>query len=116
MNAVQKKDQPSKKGEAKQKQPRGGGADFEVRHYVHQVLSEELDEKVKFMLSELVRFQERAKEKDPLKFAKLKRYCVGMREARRSITRGKAKCLIMAPNLEASTAEGGLDDCVDDLI
>jgi len=113
MNAV--KEKPAKSArEPKPKQPHG--ADFEVRHYVHQVLSEELDEKVKLMLSELVRFQERAKERDPLKFAKLKRYCVGMREARRSITRGKVKCLIMAPNLEASTAEGGLDDCVDDLI
>lgn len=109
------KDQPRKSQEEQPKaQPRG--ADIEIRHYVHQVLSDELDEKVKTMLGELVRFQERAKERDPLKFAKQKRFCVGMREARRAVARNKCKCLILAPNLEVSTAEGGLDETVEDLI
>lgn len=89
--------------------------DLEVRHYVHQELSSELDEKVKYVLSELVRFQERAKE-NQMKYAKLKRFCVGLREAKRAITRNKCKGLIVAPNLETSTAEGGLDDTVEDLI
>ncbi|CAE7836128.1 Secisbp2l [Symbiodinium necroappetens] len=91
-------------------------ADLEVRHYVHQELSDDLDEKVKFVLSELVRFQDRAKEQNPMKYAKLKRYCVGLREARRAITRSKCKGLIVAPNLETSSAEGGLDDTVEDVI
>ena len=91
-------------------------ANLEVRHYVHQELSDELDEKVKFVLSELVRFQERAKEQNAMKYAKLKRFCVGLREAKRAMTRNKCKGLIVAPNLEISTAEGGLDDTVEDVI
>lgn len=104
-----------KKKEKSEKTP-AKGANIEVRHYVHQVLSDDLDEKVKLMLGELARFQERAKEKDPMKFAKLKRLCYGLREAGRSVTRGKAKCLIIAPNLEESSLEGGLDDTVEELI
>lgn len=93
-----------------------GGADLEIRRYVHQVLSDELDEKVKTMLGELVRFQERAKERDPLKYQKLKRFCVGLREASRAISRGKAKCILLAPNIEACSLEGGLDDHVEELV
>eukprot|EP00416_Gambierdiscus_australes_P016919 CAMPEP_0171061596 /NCGR_PEP_ID=MMETSP0766_2-20121228/4539_1 /TAXON_ID=439317 /ORGANISM="Gambierdiscus australes, Strain CAWD 149" /LENGTH=374 /DNA_ID=CAMNT_0011517299 /DNA_START=143 /DNA_END=1267 /DNA_ORIENTATION=- len=109
-------EQTRKEHEQRPRQQPSRGADLEVRHYVHQVLSDELDEKVKLMLNELARFQERAKERDPLKYAKLKRFCVGMREAKRSVARNKAKCLILAPNLEVSTAEGGLDETVEDLI
>eukprot|EP00746_Dinoflagellata_sp_MGD_P003938 gnl/MRDRNA2_/MRDRNA2_107621_c0_seq1.p1 gnl/MRDRNA2_/MRDRNA2_107621_c0~~gnl/MRDRNA2_/MRDRNA2_107621_c0_seq1.p1 ORF type:complete len:500 (+),score=189.35 gnl/MRDRNA2_/MRDRNA2_107621_c0_seq1:121-1620(+) len=91
-------------------------ANIEVRHYVHQNLSEDLDTKVKEMLGELVRFQERAREKDPLKFAKLKRFCIGLREVTRAVQRGKARCLVCAPNLEVCETEGGLDDTVEDLV
>eukprot|EP00930_Biecheleria_cincta_P002869 TRINITY_DN103849_c0_g1_i1.p1 TRINITY_DN103849_c0_g1~~TRINITY_DN103849_c0_g1_i1.p1 ORF type:complete len:542 (+),score=176.53 TRINITY_DN103849_c0_g1_i1:56-1681(+) len=102
--------------DAKTKQPPPPRADLEVRHYVHQELSDELDERVKFILSELVRFQDRAKEQNAMKYAKLKRYCVGLREARRAIARNKCKGLIVAPNLEVSNLEGGLDDTVEDVI
>ena len=106
---IQEKSQPTK-------QAAKPAANLEVRHYVHQELSDDLDEKVKFVLSELVRFQERAKEQNAMKYAKLKRFCVGLREAKRAITRNKCKGLIVAPNLEVSTAEGGLDDTVEDVI
>ncbi|CAL1157226.1 unnamed protein product [Cladocopium goreaui] len=96
--------------------PKAATADLEVRHYVHQELSDELDEKVKFVLGELVRFQERAKEQNAMKYAKLKRFCVGLREAKRAINRKKCKGLVVAPNLEVSTLEGGLDDTVEELI
>lgn len=109
LRTVQEKSQKPKETVAKP-------ANLEVRHYVHQELSDDLDEKVKFVLSELVRFQDRAKEQNPMKYAKLKRYCVGLREARRAITRSKCKGLIVAPNLETSSAEGGLDDTVEDVI
>ena len=109
LRTVQEKSQKPKEAVAKP-------ANLEVRHYVHQELSDDLDEKVKFVLSELVRFQDRAKEQNPMKYAKLKRYCVGLREARRAITRSKCKGLIVAPNLETSSAEGGLDDTVEDVI
>eukprot|EP00403_Amphidinium_massartii_P004804 CAMPEP_0178381052 /NCGR_PEP_ID=MMETSP0689_2-20121128/5783_1 /TAXON_ID=160604 /ORGANISM="Amphidinium massartii, Strain CS-259" /LENGTH=520 /DNA_ID=CAMNT_0020001221 /DNA_START=19 /DNA_END=1577 /DNA_ORIENTATION=+ len=100
----------------KEKKQAAGADNIEVRHYVHQVLSNELDEKVKAMLQQLSQYQERAKEKDPLKYQKLKRLCFGMREAQRAIGRGKAKCLILAPNLEECPLEGGLDDTVELLI
>uniref|UniRef100_A0A7S1F5S1 Ribosomal protein eL8/eL30/eS12/Gadd45 domain-containing protein n=1 Tax=Noctiluca scintillans TaxID=2966 RepID=A0A7S1F5S1_NOCSC len=100
---------------SRKQKPKERGANIEVRAYVHQVLSDELDEKVKTILTDMVRFQERARE-NPLKFAKLKRYCVGIREATRAVYRGKAKGLFCAPNLELSSAEGGLDTCIEGLI
>lgn len=93
--------------------------ELEVRHYVHQLLSDDMDEKVKFVLAELARFQDRAKETNPDRYAKGgfgKRLCVGMREARRAVTNGKAKAIICAPNLEVCSSEGGLDDCFEELI
>jgi len=107
---------PETAKQTKKPQVQTRAVDFEVRHYVRQVLSEELDEKLKLMLGELVRFQERAKERDPLKYAKQKRFCVGMREAQRAVARGKAKCLILAPNMESCSAKGGLDDTVENLM
>mmetsp|Transcript_18098 Transcript_18098/g.41963 ORF Transcript_18098/g.41963 Transcript_18098/m.41963 type:complete len:518 (+) Transcript_18098:108-1661(+) len=105
-----------KESAGKEKKVTNKADNIEVRHYVHQVLSSELDEKVKGMLGQLAQYQERAREKDPLKFSKLKRLCYGMREAERAIGRGKAKCLILAPNLEECSVEGGLDDVVETLI
>lgn len=102
--------------QCEEKQKPSRNTHIEVRHYVHQVLSEKLDDLVKSMLGELVRFQERAKAVDPQKYQKLKRICIGMREAQRALERNKAKCVICAPNLEASTAEGGLDETVEQLI
>jgi len=115
LRAVQegKKRQPEKKDKQKQGQK---GSDLEVRHYVHQVLNDDLDEKVKLLLGELGRYQDRTKERDPLKYQKQKRFCVGMREAQRTVARGKAKGIVCAPNLEECSAEGGLDDTVEDLI
>eukprot|EP00928_Gymnodinium_smaydae_P089372 TRINITY_DN73347_c0_g1_i1.p1 TRINITY_DN73347_c0_g1~~TRINITY_DN73347_c0_g1_i1.p1 ORF type:complete len:584 (-),score=134.37 TRINITY_DN73347_c0_g1_i1:81-1832(-) len=110
--------QGAEKGSNKKKQEKTASTapELVVRHYVHQVLSDDMDEKVKFVLSKLVQFQDRAKEKDPAKFAKNKRYCVGMREGSRAIAKGKARCLILAPNLEVCTGEGGLDDQIDNLV
>jgi len=113
--AAQTKDEKSKGSQVKKEKKPPQTTNLEVRHYVRQVLSDELDEKVKAMLGDLARFQERAR-LDPLKFAKLKRFCVGMSEATRSVKRGKAKCLIVAPNLDRSEADGGLDDTVENLI
>jgi len=113
--AAQTKDEKSKSVQAKKEKKPHQATNLEVRHYVRQVLSDELDEKVKAMLADLARFQERAR-LDPAKFAKLKRFCIGMAETARSVKRGKAKCLIMAPNLDRSEADGGLDDTVEELM
>eukprot|EP00929_Paragymnodinium_shiwhaense_P061055 TRINITY_DN30488_c0_g1_i1.p1 TRINITY_DN30488_c0_g1~~TRINITY_DN30488_c0_g1_i1.p1 ORF type:complete len:672 (+),score=221.77 TRINITY_DN30488_c0_g1_i1:58-2073(+) len=112
--AAEGKSKKGKKGKGGEQQP-PRGAEFEVRPYVHQLLSDDLDEKVKLVLGELVRFQDRAKEK-MMTYAKNKRFCVGMREAKRAVVRAKAKGIILAPNLEVCTAEGGLDDTLEDLI
>lgn len=109
-------EKPKPEPQLKKEKPPPKLQSIEVRHYVHQNLSADLDAKVKEMLGELVRFQERAREKDPLKFAKLKRFCIGLREVARAVQRGKAKCLVVAPNLEVCETEGGLDDTVEDLV
>jgi ribosomal protein L7Ae-like RNA K-turn-binding protein len=49
--------------------------------------------------------------------AALKRYYVcGLREVCKAIKAGKAVAVLLAPNIEQNTAEGGLNDSVQDII
>lgn len=89
---------------------------LQIRDYVRQMLSEDLDTQVKKMIEELARIQLRLKEKEPYKFKKHKRYVVGIREVDRALKRSKLKMIVIAPNIEKCTSENGLDDLVEDLV
>lgn len=43
-------------------------------------------------------------------------YVCGLREVRKAVRGGKARAVLLAPNIEAMEAEGGLNDSVDEII
>ncbi|XP_059689573.1 selenocysteine insertion sequence-binding protein 2 [Gavia stellata] len=86
------------------------------RDYCSQVLSKEVDSCVTDLLKELVRFQDRLYQKDPVK-AKIKRRLVmGLREVLKHLKLKKLKCVIISPNCEKIQSKGGLDDTLHNII
>lgn len=84
--------------------------------YCSQVLSKEVDSCVTDLLKELVRFQDRLYQKDPVK-AKIKRRLVmGLREVLKHLKLKKLKCVIISPNCEKIQSKGGLDETVHNII
>ncbi|XP_009993995.1 PREDICTED: selenocysteine insertion sequence-binding protein 2 [Chaetura pelagica] len=86
------------------------------REYCSQVLSKEVDSCVTDLLKELVRFQDRLYQKDPVK-AKIKRRLVmGLREVLKHLKLKKLKCVIISPNCEKIQSKGGLDETLHNII
>ncbi|NXF43638.1 SEBP2 protein, partial [Oceanites oceanicus] len=86
------------------------------RDYCSQILSKEVDSCVTDLLKELVRFQDRLYQKDPVK-AKIKRRLVmGLREVLKHLKLKKLKCVIISPNCEKIQSKGGLDDTLHNII
>ncbi|NXQ26146.1 SEBP2 protein, partial [Alaudala cheleensis] len=86
------------------------------RDYCSQVLSKEVDSCVTDLLKELVRFQDRLYQKDPVK-AKIKRRLVmGLREVLKHLKLKKLKCVIISPNCEKIQSKGGLDETLHTII
>ncbi|XP_065519509.1 selenocysteine insertion sequence-binding protein 2 isoform X3 [Lathamus discolor] len=86
------------------------------RDYCSQVLSKEVDNCVTDLLKELVRFQDRLYQKDPVK-AKIKRRLVmGLREVLKHLKLKKLKCVIISPNCEKIQSKGGLDETLHNII
>ncbi|XP_039615396.1 selenocysteine insertion sequence-binding protein 2-like isoform X2 [Polypterus senegalus] len=86
------------------------------REYCSQVLSKDVDECVINLLKELVRFQDRLYQKDPMK-AKIKRRLVmGLREVLKHLKLKKVKCVIISPNCEKIQSKGGLDEALQTII
>ncbi|CAJ0935683.1 unnamed protein product, partial [Ranitomeya imitator] len=70
------------------------------REYCNQVLSKEIDECVTVLLQELVSFQERVYQKDPVKAKSKRRLVMGLREVTKHMKLNKIKCVIISPNCE----------------
>ncbi|XP_028660688.2 selenocysteine insertion sequence-binding protein 2-like isoform X8 [Erpetoichthys calabaricus] len=86
------------------------------REYCSQVLNKDVDECVISLLKELVRFQDRLYQKDPMK-AKIKRRLVmGLREVLKHLKLKKVKCVIISPNCEKIQSKGGLDEALQTII
>ncbi|XP_035750906.1 selenocysteine insertion sequence-binding protein 2 isoform X2 [Egretta garzetta] len=86
------------------------------RDYCNQILSKEVDSCVTDLLKELVRFQDRLYQKDPVK-AKIKRRLVmGLREVLKHLKLKKLKCVIISPNCEKIQSKGGLDETLHNII
>nr|XP_033776683.1 selenocysteine insertion sequence-binding protein 2-like isoform X2 [Geotrypetes seraphini] len=86
------------------------------REYCNQVLSKEIDECATLLLQELVSFQERVYQKDPMK-AKIKRRLVmGLREVTKHMKLNKIKCVVISPNCEKIQSKGGLDEALYNVI
>ena len=62
--------------------------------------SADLDEAVKALLADLIRFQDNQHAKDPVKAKARRRYVIGLREVKKFLKVKKVQLLIMAPDLE----------------
>lgn len=90
--------------------PEGMGHSRKYREYCRQLLDDGLDEMVTTLLQELKRFQDRAKQTDPIKAKTKKRFVMGLREVTKLTKLGKMQVIVVAPDLQKSQAEGGIDD------
>jgi len=86
------------------------------RPYCNQTLSPDLDTLIGNLMADLTRFQDNQHAKDPVKAKARRRYAVGLREALKFVKVHKVSSLLLAPDLEAVEARGGLDDTVGALI
>ncbi|KAM4675604.1 selenocysteine insertion sequence-binding protein 2-like [Discoglossus pictus] len=86
------------------------------REYCNQVLSKEIDECVTLLLQELVSFQERVYQKDPMKAKSKRRLVMGLREVTKHMKLNKIKCVIISPNCEKIQSKGGLDEALYNVI
>lgn len=86
------------------------------REYCNQVLSKEVDSCVTDLLKELVRFQDRLFQKDPVKAKVKRRLVMGLREVLKHLKLKKLKCVIISPNCEKVQSKGGLDETLQTII
>uniref|UniRef100_A0A3P8T1C5 SECIS binding protein 2 n=1 Tax=Amphiprion percula TaxID=161767 RepID=A0A3P8T1C5_AMPPE len=86
------------------------------RDYCSQMLSKDVDECVTSLLKELVRFQDRLYQKDPMKARMKRRIVMGLREVLKHLKLRKVKCVIISPNCERIQSKGGLDEALHTII
>ncbi|XP_041756628.1 selenocysteine insertion sequence-binding protein 2 isoform X2 [Coregonus clupeaformis] len=86
------------------------------RDYCSQVLSKDVDEYVTNLLKELVRFQDRLYQKDPMKARMKRRLVMGLREVLKHLKLRKVKCVVISPNCERIQSKGGLDEALHTII
>ncbi|XP_036382520.1 selenocysteine insertion sequence-binding protein 2-like isoform X2 [Megalops cyprinoides] len=86
------------------------------RDYCSQMLSKDVDECVTTLLKELVRFQDRLYQKDPMKARMKRRLVMGLREVLKHLKLRKVKCVIISPNCERIQSKGGLDEALHTII
>uniref|UniRef100_A0AAY4BX63 Ribosomal protein eL8/eL30/eS12/Gadd45 domain-containing protein n=1 Tax=Denticeps clupeoides TaxID=299321 RepID=A0AAY4BX63_9TELE len=86
------------------------------RDYCSQILSKDVDECVSTLLKELVRFQDRLYQKDPMKARMKRRLVIGLREVLKHLKLRKVKCVIITPNCERIQSKGGLDEVLHTII
>ncbi|XP_040010729.1 selenocysteine insertion sequence-binding protein 2-like isoform X2 [Xiphias gladius] len=86
------------------------------RDYCSQMLSRDVDECVTALLKELVRFQDRLYQKDPMKARMKRRIVMGLREVLKHLKLRKVKCVVISPNCERIQSKGGLDEAVHTII
>ncbi|EDV25264.1 uncharacterized protein TRIADDRAFT_24181, partial [Trichoplax adhaerens] len=84
--------------------------------YCDHVLSKEINNYIWDLLRELVRFQDRQYQKDPIKAKIRRRYVLGLREIQKYLRLKKLKCVVISPNLEKITYEGGIDHTLQRII
>ena len=75
--------------------------------YANQVITAELNDATQTCVAELKRFQDRLYFKDPIKAKMRRRLVFGLREVTKGVQLEKAKCVIVAPNIEETDQAGG---------
>lgn len=74
--------------------------------YCSQMLSKDVDQCVTALLKELVRFQDRLYQKDPMKARMKRRIVMGLREVLKHLKLRKVKCVVISPNCERIQSKG----------
>uniref|UniRef100_A0A8B9FYW3 SECIS binding protein 2 like n=2 Tax=Amazona TaxID=12929 RepID=A0A8B9FYW3_9PSIT len=83
---------------------------------INSRLVKEIDECVTLLLQELVSFQERIYQKDPMRAKARRRLVMGLREVTKHMKLNKIKCVIISPNCEKIQSKGGLDEALYNVI
>lgn len=65
-----------------------------------------MDECVTALMKELVRFQDRLYQKDPMKARMKRRIVMGLREVLKHLKLRKIKCVVISPNCESIKSKG----------
>lgn len=86
------------------------------RQYCDHYITPEICASIESTLNDLFRFQKRAFDKNEVKGRSRKRYVVGFKEVKKNLDSNKLKLLIIAPDLEPSPGDGGIDEMVQSLI
>lgn len=73
------------------------------------MLRKDVDECVSSLLKELVRFQDRLYQKDPMKARMKRRLVMGLREVLKHLKLRKVKCVIISPNCERIQSKGSVN-------
>ena len=89
------------------------GTDVNIR-YAEQVVTPEVNNVVEASVSS--RSSRTASTSDPIKAKMRRRLVLGLREVHKSVTLQRAKAVVVAPNIEETEQEGGLDDVVGQII
>eukprot|EP00904_Undaria_pinnatifida_P012408 jgi/Undpi1/8298/HiC_scaffold_25.g10767.m1 len=77
---------------------------------------QELDTLTVDMLRILFKFQERVRLSDPVKYKARRRLVMGLKEVLKGVKAKKVRLVIVAPNVDAMSGDGGLDDKVKEII
>lgn len=85
------------------------------RSYCDNCTTKRLKELTTLLLNDLDRFQKRAYSNNEIKARAHPRLVVGFREALSRLRINKVKLLLLAPDCEACSEEGGLDDTIEEL-
>ena len=88
------------------------GPESDSSYATHEI-TPELNAAVAEMVGKLHEFQERLRSRDPLKAKARRRLLFGLRETAKAVNLGKVKSLLVAPNIERTSAAGqgrGPDD------
>jgi selenocysteine insertion sequence-binding protein 2 len=91
----------------------GAGA---ALRYGRQEISAELNAVASALMTRLLELQARTRATDPLKAKARRRVVFGLREVAKAVRTKRAKALLVAPNVEAVAAPGGLDDALAELL
>lgn len=86
------------------------------RDYCDHVQSPEINMTARTLLTDLVFFQDRLYQRDPVKARTKRRLVYGLKEVRKYLLLNKLKCIIFAPDIEEVKAEGGLDHSLSTII
>ncbi|XP_063694913.1 MATH and LRR domain-containing protein PFE0570w-like [Bolinopsis microptera] len=78
-----------------------------------QTVTTELNSSLSAFLSQLREYNDKAYRTGS---SHKRRYCCGLREARKYLKLNKVKCIIIPPNIDKIVSKGGLYDCVHDIV